>query len=340
MCNLSALPCHTGFGWTKSQMKQAMTNDPVKEVPLQLILEALGSQRQRGDMYISPLRPENKPSLHVSPVRNVWYDHGGPCPCGGNNIKLVMLARDCTYAEARRFILSLDPDARHLEEVRSYNRAAPRESQISIVSSGSIFSRSIKAYLKRRNIPLIVASAFCRELTIKNRRSGNVYPALGFRNTAPDGWVINTSTGRKLSTACEITVFDTSGERTLQPSCPRVALFEGLFDFLSFATINLLREGTVGGRVVLPCDCVVLNSVVNYPKAVGYAGLHEVLLDYLDSDEAGRRTAATLAVDLPGCEMRDMTGSFRGHKDLNEAHCEGEEYKPFRLGGWKDFYAQ
>lgn len=291
-------------------------------------------------MYISPLRPEKKPSLHVSPSRNVWYDHGGASPCGGNNIKLVMLARHLSYSDAREFILNLDPDARHLEEVRRYNEAAPRESQISILEVGDIHSRSIKNYLKRRSIPLIVSSAFCRELTIKNRRSGAVYPALGFHNCTPDGWVINTSLGRKLSTSCEITVVDSRGQRTLSPSSEEVAVFEGFFDFLSFATFHFIKEGTKDGKVVLPCDCVVLNSVVNYPKALGYLGKHTLLLDYLDSDEAGRRTASALSSNLPSIPLKDMTGTFQGHKDLNEAHCEGEEYSSLRPRGWKDFYAQ
>ena len=66
---------------------------------------------------------------------------------------------------------------------------------------------------------------------------------------------------------------------------------------------------------------IILNSVSNIHKAVVYLREHHIseVRAFLDSDEAGRKALQYLRE--AGIEVKDMSGLYAPHKDLNEWLC-------------------
>ena len=84
-------------------------------------------------------------------------------------------------------------------------------------------------------------------------------------------------------------------------------VFEGFMDFLSAVTL-----GVTGNA-----DCLVLNSVANVKKAVELLDGYGRIGCFLDRDEAGQRTLATLTGQY-GERVTDRSVLYDGCKDLNE----------------------
>ena len=72
-------------------------------------------------------------------------------------------------------------------------------------------------------------------------------------------------------------------------------------------------------------DILVLNSVNNLDKATGYLNLHESFICFLGNDQAGRKCLEDIQKMFPGKEIKDMSGLYSQHKDLNEMlqNCRG-----------------
>ena len=70
-------------------------------------------------------------------------------------------------------------------------------------------------------------------------------------------------------------------------------------------------------RFLHPGDCLVLNSVANVEKAMKHLDGYGRIDCYLDRDEAGRRTLATLQGHY-GERVCDRSFLYDGCKDLNE----------------------
>lgn len=84
------------------------------------------------------------------------------------------------------------------------------------------------------------------------------------------------------------------------------SVFEGFIDFLSAVALGL-ETG----------DCLVLNSVANVEKAMKHLDGYWRMDCYLDRDEAGRRTLATLQGHYEE-RVCDRSFLYDGCKDLNE----------------------
>lgn len=87
-------------------------------------------------------------------------------------------------------------------------------------------------------------------------------------------------------------------------------LFEGFMDFLSYLSLKKAPHPSV--------DSLVLNSVVNLPKALPFLAQHKFVHAFLDNDETGRKALSRLADVLPASEVIDRSGFYRPHKDLND----------------------
>ena len=81
-------------------------------------------------------------------------------------------------------------------------------------------------------------------------------------------------------------------------------------DFLSYLSLKKAPHPSV--------DSLVLNSVVNLPKALPFLARHELVHTFLDNDETGRKALSRLADALPASEVIDRSGFYRPHKDLND----------------------
>ena len=67
----------------------------------------------------------------------------------------------------------------------------------------------------------------------------------------------------------------------------RCCVFEGFFDFLSYAMFRQLQN--YGICIDADCDYIVLNSVSNLHKVIPYLNYYRYIHCYLDNDKAGKK---------------------------------------------------
>ena len=99
-------------------------------------------------------------------------------------------------------------------------------------------------------------------------------------------------------------------DRAMPASHASVMVFEGFIDFLSYLSL--------ANNIHPVSDTVVLNSVVNLPKAVPFLSRHPVIHTFFDNDEAGRKATADLIRLCPRSEVIDQSSFYSGHKDVND----------------------
>lgn len=112
-------------------------------------------------------------------------------------------------------------------------------------------------------------------------------------------------------------------DRAMPASHASVMVFEGFIDFLSYLSL--------ANNIHPVSDTVVLNSVVNLPKAVPFLSRHPVIHAFFDNDEAGRKATADLIRLCPRSEVIDQRHFYNGHKDVNDyltARIKGRTQKP------------
>lgn len=285
-----------------------MFNSQVYNYPLEKILEALGAkQGHQKDKWFSPLRDEKDASLHVDRKKNLWYDFG--LGKGGTNVELVQLVLRCSKAEAIRFITSLSPELRAIDEAKKQLREDTDKKKSRITSVKEISSNYLARYLEIRAIPLRLAKIYCKQVQVYNPVKKQHYTMLGFPNNA-GGFAMNAPNGMKRTDKAAITTLTPTGQISKSPSSANVAVFEGFFDFLSWRVMQ--------GADKPGCDTVVLNSVANIKQAADYIAAHASASCFLDNDKAGRECLQQIQSLMEGKDVKDMSQLYHQHNDLNE----------------------
>ena len=280
-------------------------DNPLYNYPLEHIMEALGARKGSArNMWFSPFRDETDASLHIDPVKNVWYDFG--TGMGGTNVQLVMMARRCGAKAAEKFIADLDPSL------------VPRETTIKVETRQGIEikrireieSNFLKRYLQGRKIPMELAHQYLKEILVYSPSKDQNYTLIGFPNN-PGGFVMRAPSGTfKSTTKAGITTINPDGELSVKPGTSHVAIFEGFFDFLSWQVMQSNKKPS--------CDVVVLNSVTNLEKARAFITAHRNAICFLDNDDAGRKCTDAVRRMMHGKEVTDMSDLYGSYKDLNE----------------------
>ncbi len=90
-----------------------------------------------------------------------------------------------------------------------------------------------------------------------------------------------------------------------------VWIFEGFMDFLSKLTLDHSE--------VPPADCLILNSVSYFEKAVHFvrSSGYEIINGFLDNDRAGDDTTLKFKAEF-GDAFFDKRSEYQEFKDLNE----------------------
>lgn len=240
--------------------------------------------------FLSPFRSETQASFNVSLSKNLWYDFG--IGKGGSTIDLIMVIRSCSIKEALEFleqktVSCFKPPA---EQIQFNNK-------ILIVGVEDIDHPALKHYLKTRNIPLKTASQYCWQIRYmcKNKE----YFAVGLRNYL-EGWELRNRYFKGSSSPKSFTHLKTASRRLL--------LTEGMFDFLSLATLEK--------EMVESSDCIILNSLSFLDKVKGQISGYEQIQIYFDNDPAG--DIATNELISRFDNATDKRISYRNYKDLNE----------------------
>jgi hypothetical protein len=283
-----------------------MPNPSLKEInSIDIVdfLAALGYKPRRisGPHYwylsMLPDRFEKTPSFKVNRKLNRWYDFG--IGIGGSLVDFGIRYFRCSIPEfARRF--SADQLLTSVAQT-DLAQIPPELPTICLVDAHPIRSASLTRYLWERRIPLSVAHRYCVEAVYGF--GSKTYNAIGFRTNA-GGYELR-SRAHKYSIGPKCPTLITRGSGHL-------AVFEGFFDLLTFATLYPLRPSGFP-------DLLVLNSAAFLHSQIPVLHHYHTILLFLDNDATGDRCTLEALDAHPGCH--DCRGLYHGYKDLNDWVC-------------------
>lgn len=273
-----------------------MDIDAIKGISLVDFLHHLGyeptGRDSKGLWFYAPYRNERKPSFHVNPRKNVWFDFGSGA--GGDIFTLAGELCDSTdfirqaeyIAEKMRMPVSQPYKPEPFIEQPTFED----------VKISKLVSPALLCYLANRGIPADIAQRYCVQVDYKLH--GKNYYAIGFENSA-HGFELRSSFFKGSYPPKHITHIANGNARC--------NVFEGFIDFLSAERLGL-NDGN---------DSVVLNSVANVGKAIQTLAEYPLILCYLDNDTAGRAAVARLRREF-GDRVSDKSALYPDHKDLND----------------------
>ena len=273
-----------------------MNIDEIRKISLVEFLNQLGykptGRDSKGLWFYAPYRSEHKPSFHVVPQKNLWYDFG--TGAGGDIFSLAgAMSGETDFVRQAAFIA----------EKMSLPCATPykplplkEEPTFENVEVSKLDSPVLLKYLSDRSIPRNIAQQYC--VQVDYTLHGKQYYAIGFENNA-HGFELRNSFFKGSYPPKHITHIANGNSRC--------NVYEGFIDFLSAE-----RLGYNDGN-----DSVILNSVSNVAKAIEPLREHSVVACYLDNDNAGRTALVRLQQEL-GEKVMDKSAIYPNHKDLNE----------------------
>ena len=273
-----------------------MNIDEIRKVSLVEFLNQLGYQPtgrdSKGLWFYAPYRSERKPSFHVNPRRNLWFDFG--TGAGGDIFSLAgemsgetdFLKQADYIAEKMRLPVAIPYKPTPFIEEPTFEN----------VEVSRLESPVLLRYLSDRGIPKEIAQRYC--VQVDYELHGKRYYAVGFRNNA-DGYELRNPFFKGSYPPKHITLIANGNARC--------HVFEGFIDFLSAERLGY-NDGL---------DTIVLNSVSNLQKAIPALGNYTVIQCYLDNDTAGRAALARLQREF-GDRVMDKSALYPDHKDLND----------------------
>lgn len=273
-----------------------MNIDAIRQIPLVDFLNHLGYQPtgrdSKGLWFYAPYRSERKPSFHVNPNKNIWFDFG--TGTGGDIFTLAgEISGETDFLRQADFIA-----VKMQLPVEKPYKPTPfiEEPTFANLEISTLKAPALLKYLADRGIPHDIARQYCVQVDYEMK--GKHYYAIGFRNNA-DGYELRNPFFKGSSPPKHITHFANGN--------PRCSVFEGFIDFLSAERLGF-NDGT---------DTIVLNSVSNLGKAIKPLTEYPLILCYLDNDAAGSAALARLQREF-GDRVMDKSALYPNHKDLND----------------------
>lgn len=273
-----------------------MTIDEIRKIPLVEFLNQLGYQPtgrdSKGLWFYAPYRSERKPSFHVNPRKNLWFDFG--TGAGGDIFSLTgEMSGETDFLRQADYIA----EKMRLPVAKPYKPVLFKEEPtFENVRVSRLESPALLKYLANRGIPRDIAQRFC--VQVDYTLHGKNYYAIGFENNA-HGYELRSSFFKGSYPPKHITHIVNGN--------PRCNVFEGFIDFLSAERLGY-NDGL---------DTIVLNSVANVGKAITPLADYTVIQCYLDNDAAGRSALARLQREF-GDKVMDKSALYPDHKDLND----------------------
>jgi hypothetical protein len=291
-----------------------MNTTQAKKIPLQEILAKLGLQpvktfKSGAELaYHSPFREEKEPSLFVNTHKNVWNDFGD---IGGNALDFVIRYQNTDVKGALSF----------LEQIFGYGFVPPPVKPVKVERTETIHNEntfllaSIAPFGANKNslfdyitvdrkIDPLIAAQYLKEVRFSNRENGKKYFAVGFSNLSGGFEIRNPYFKSSIGTK-DMSFVKGNGTGT------EVWIFEGFMDFLSKLTQDHSE--------VPPADCLILNSVSYFEKAVHVvrSSGYKIAKSFLDNDRAGDDTTLKFKAEF-GDAFFDKRSEYQEFKDLNE----------------------
>ena len=273
-----------------------MNIDDIKKISLVEFLNQLGYQPtgrdSKGLWFYAPYRSERKPSFHVNPNRQVWFDFG--TGAGGDIFSLAgEMSGETDFLRQADYIA----EKMRLPVATPYKPTPfAEEPTFENIEVSRLESPVLLRYLADRGIPKEIAQRYC--VQVDYELHGKRYYAVGFPNNA-NGLELRNPFFKGSYPPKHITLIANGNARC--------NVFEGFIDFLSAERLDY-NDGL---------DTIVLNSVSNLQKAIPALGNYTVIQCYLDNDTAGRAALARLQREF-GDRVMDKSALYPDHKDLND----------------------
>lgn len=276
-----------------------MNIDEIKKISLVEFLNQLGYQPtgrdSKGLWFYAPYRSERKPSFHVNPNRQVWFDFG--TGAGGDIFSLAgEMSGETDFLKQADYIA----EKMRLTVAKPYKPTSfIEEPTFKNVKVSRLTSPALLKYLADRGITIDIAQLYC--VQVDYELHGKQYYAIGFQNNA-NGYELRNPFFKGSYPPKHIThITHISNDNA------RCNVFEGFIDFLSAERLGF-NDGM---------DSVVLNSVSNVAKAITPLADYTVIQCYLDNDAAGRAALARLRREF-GDRVMDKSALYPDNKDLND----------------------
>ncbi len=245
--------------------------------------------------YLSPFRSETQPSFKVSKVLNRWYDFG--VGKGGNIIDLFCLIKNCEVKEALAYLEEEPTLSTFPSPVNPGEKMPSLKSKIKINAVTFLTHPALLNYLYKRKISLKIARQYCREVSYYYKEKS--FFAIGFENHK-GGWELRNKYYKNSSSPKTYSFLERDAEQ--------LVITEGMFDFLSLATID---EKLVGCS-----DAIILNSLAFIQQIERILQNYERVLLFLDNDAAGEKATHNLTSRYTNIE--NCSNRYKGYVDLNE----------------------
>ena len=276
-----------------------MNIDEIRKISLVEFLNQLGYQPtgrdSKGLWFYAPYRSERKPSFHVNPNRQVWFDFG--TGAGGDIFSLAgEMSGETDFLKQADYIA----EKMRLTVAKPYKPTSfIEEPTFKNVKVSRLTSPALLKYLADRGITIDIAQLYC--VQVDYELHGKQYYAIGFQNNA-NGYELRNPFFKGSYPPKHIThITHISNDNA------RCNVFEGFIDFLSAERLGF-NDGM---------DSVVLNSVSNVAKAITPLADYTVIQCYLDNDAAGRAALARLRREF-GDRVMDKSALYPDNKDLND----------------------
>jgi hypothetical protein len=284
-----------------------------KKIDMIDLLKSLGhipqKIRNNDHWYLSPFREEKTASFKVNRELNVWYDHG--TGEGGNLVDFGIRYFKCSVADLLKKLspgdnphLSFHPQHQILagEKKKASNQAG----KIRVINSKEITDIGLCQYLDARKIPLLIANQFCQEVSFELYDRKHL--AIGFQNPG-GGYELRNHYFKGSSTPKEPRLIQ-------QKDSNGLIVFEGFFSFLSYMTLQQIKERNIVELPKLHTDSLVLNSLSFFEKSRELMEKYNTVHLFLDRDKMGiSRTEQ--ALKWSG-KYLDQSRHYSKFKDLNE----------------------
>lgn len=254
--------------------------------------------------YFAPGRDEKYPSLTVYIHKNDWYDYGQP-GSGGDIGKLVQYLYKCDASMALSIMNDyaiqncLSPCSQKLP-IKNYS-GAMQASGFNHIEIKDISHWHLRSYLLERGIAPNLANTYLKEANYITG-NGKQLHSLAFRNDH-GGYVLRHKGQNKPHSTKPAYLTTIPGK-----DGKMLNIFEGVFDFLSYLTIN---------KTITPDKTtIVLNSLSNLNHAIMSLNFYCQIHLYLDNDQAG--DDATILIKSKHSDVIDHRDIYLNHKDFNE----------------------
>ena len=265
--------------------------------------------------YCSPFRNESIPSMHVNPNQDIWMDFGLAEKQSGGD--LIYFAQ--RYLESQGKANSVSDALRWFSEIstvdftpnsiqRPTRAPKPKPEQFKLLSVKPIFTQALLEYLGKRKISEEVGHKYLRQVYFQHTGTGRKTFGLGMENEK-GGYEIRNPLGFKgvVGSKAITTLFS-------EAVTDRVAVFEGMFDFLSWVCLNQRNGCELSDAIIMHT-----NRLYERTAEVIQKRKYKAVDLWLDNDQGGRDGFEALERSIsPEMQIIDHSDIYKGCKDLGK----------------------